>query len=101
MREDDGKSQMDPRMREDDGKMRRHSRSVRHSCVGRNPSPYLHPAVRAIRWIHACARMTGKSAVIPAPSRHSCAEPALDLIGGGIHPRFLPNSAHSSNDLRP
>jgi hypothetical protein len=73
----------------------------RHSCVGRNPSPYLHPAVRAIRWIPACARMTGKCAVIPAPSRHSCAEPALDLIGGGIHPRFLPNSAHSSNDLRP
>ena len=28
MREDDGKSQMDPRMREDDGKMRRHSHSV-------------------------------------------------------------------------
>jgi hypothetical protein len=100
MREDDGKSQMDPRVREDDGKKRRHSRSVRHSCVGRNPSPYLHPAVRERRWIPACARMTDELSH-SCSFRHSCAEPALDLIGGGIHPRFLPNSAHSPNDFRP
>ena len=91
------------------GKMRRHSceEPALDLIGGRNPSPYLHPAVRARRWIPAYARMTHECAH-SCPLRHSCEEPALDLIGGRnpspyLHPavrarRWIPACARMTDE---
>ena len=71
----------------------------RHSCVGRNPSPYLHPAVRARRWIPAFARMTNLFRYSCA-LRHSCEgrnpSPYLHLAVGAR--RWIPACARMTDE---
>jgi hypothetical protein len=50
------------------------------------------------RWIPAYARMKDKCCHSSGFNCHSCAEPALDLIGGRIHPR--PASAPRARRVR-